>query len=497
MMLNINVGVLGHVDAGKTSLTKILSQTKSTAAFDKNPQSQERGITLDLGFSSFTTTTIPEALKGLYDKVQFTLVDCPGHASLIRTIIGGAQIIDFMLLVVDVTKGFQTQTGECLVIGEICCKKMIVVLNKVDLLADDKGVKRCTKKVQNTLSSTIFKDSPVVALSTLTNKGVDNLIQTMISFVSSAPIRNTSLPFLCQIDHCFNISGQGTVLTGTILQGIININDVIDIPALKVQKKVKTIQMFKKSMQQACAGDRVGLCITQFDAKVFERGLICSLNYVKESCYAICEAHKIKHYKNDVLTKSKFHVTFGHNTVMAVCTFFNTDFKYEDKLEETNNVLLEFTQPVLLPLNSIFIGSKLDADINANACRLAFWGTVTGLLNKNSLSNLKIYKTKTKTGFVDRLVNNNEIIVKNLFKKDSNLQLFIGLKIRLSTGETGIIESAFGQSGKVKVRINNALKDSTVALLNDKKNKTIKCDNVEVILRFKKYVFDTVKKIVQ
>ena len=137
-ILNFNIGVLGHIDSGKTSLAKALSSTASTASFDKNPQSKERGITLDLGFSSFQVP-IPEHLKEQgFDILQFTLVDCPGHASLIRTIIGGAQIIDMMMLVVDVTKGMQTQTAECLVIGEILCEKMVVVLNKTDLLKEDK-----------------------------------------------------------------------------------------------------------------------------------------------------------------------------------------------------------------------------------------------------------------------------------------------------------------------------------------------------------------------
>ena len=95
--LNFNIGVLGHVDSGKTSLCKALSTTASTAAFDKNPQSKERGITLDLGFSSFTMP-LPEARKGEFlgsGSVQYTLVDCPGHASLIRTIIGGKQARTF------------------------------------------------------------------------------------------------------------------------------------------------------------------------------------------------------------------------------------------------------------------------------------------------------------------------------------------------------------------------------------------------------------------
>jgi selenocysteine-specific elongation factor len=133
-ILNFNLGILGHVDSGKTSLSKALSTVASTACFDKNPQSKERGITLDLGFSSFKVES-PEHIntKG-FEEIQYTLVDCPGHASLIRTIIGGAQIIDMMVLVIDIVKGIQTQTAECLIIGEITCDKLMIVLNKLDLI---------------------------------------------------------------------------------------------------------------------------------------------------------------------------------------------------------------------------------------------------------------------------------------------------------------------------------------------------------------------------
>jgi selenocysteine-specific elongation factor len=109
--LNINIGILGHVDSGKTSLAKVISTLSSTACFDKSPQSQQQKITLDLGFSGLVLEP-NEKIKELgYDFVQFTFVDCPGHASLIKTIIGGAQIIDLMILVIDINKGIQTQTA--------------------------------------------------------------------------------------------------------------------------------------------------------------------------------------------------------------------------------------------------------------------------------------------------------------------------------------------------------------------------------------------------
>lgn len=244
-LLNLNIGVLGHVDSGKTSLAKVLSTIGSTASFDKNPQSRERGITIDLGFSSFVIP-IPPRLKeknptalAAVEMVQFTLVDCPGHASLIRTIIGGASIIDMMLLIVDVTKGMQTQTAECLVIGEITCDKMIVVLNKLDLLPEEKRasmVDKMSKRILKTLERTKFKDSTVVALSAKPGGGeMENSLAEPIGLNSlmealenqiELPVRDSNGAFLFAVDHCFSIRGQGTVMTGTVLQGTVRTNDV-------------------------------------------------------------------------------------------------------------------------------------------------------------------------------------------------------------------------------------------------------------------------------
>jgi len=172
-LLNLNVGVLGHVDSGKTSLVKALSTHLSTAALDKHPQSQQRGITLDLGFSAFVLE-MPDHLKSQmatddeYTHLQFTLVDCPGHASLIRTIIGGAQIIDLMVLVVDAVKGMQMQTGECLVVGELTTDRLVVALNKTDLLPPgaerEPALARAVARVQRALRGTRFAGCPVVPL---------------------------------------------------------------------------------------------------------------------------------------------------------------------------------------------------------------------------------------------------------------------------------------------------------------------------------------------
>ncbi|XP_029005987.1 selenocysteine-specific elongation factor isoform X1 [Betta splendens] len=565
--LNFNVGVLGHVDSGKTSLARALSSTASTAAFDKNPQSRERGITLDLGFSSFTVD-LPDHLRDeRYDSLQFTLVDCPGHASLIRTIIGGAHIIDLMMLVVDVVKGVQTQTAECLLIGELTCPRMVVVLNKVDLLPANKrqsAIEKMTKRLHKTLESTRFKECPVIAVAakpggpeapdTEEPQGVPELIE-LLKKQTYLPQRDPKGDLLMAVDHCFSIRGQGTVMTGTILKGSLAVNDTVEIPALKVTKKIKSVQMFRKPVSGATQGDRVGVCVTQFDPKLLERGLVCTPGSLRTLYAAVISVRKIGYFKGPLATRAKFHVTVGHETVMAKVAFFglppaapsgpppatarpcsleepftfDREYFYQDEYAAGQGeagsgadpeqwALLEFERPVTCPLLCLVIGSKLDTDIHANACRLAFQGRLLqGFEEKTytetALPRLHIYKTKQKEGQVERVTDDYTVIGRNLFKKETNLQLFVGLKVTLSTGESGVIEGGFGQSGKFKIRVPEGLRPETKQLMTSNSKKKGKgggkgspahedepkldSQPISIHLHFKRYVFDPHKKMVQ
>ncbi|TKS71655.1 Selenocysteine-specific elongation factor [Collichthys lucidus] len=570
--LNFNVGVLGHVDSGKTSLARALSSTASTAAFDKNPQSRERGITLDLGFSSFTVD-LPDHLRDdsggqkQYERLQFTLVDCPGHASLIRTIIGGAQIIDLMMLVVDVVKGVQTQTAECLLIGELTCPRMVVVLNKTDLLPPNKrqsAIEKMTKRLHKTLENTRFKECLVIAVAakpggpeapdTEEPHGVPELIE-LLKKQTYLPQRDPGGDLLMAVDHCFSIRGQGTVMTGTILQGSLAVNDTVEIPALKVTKKIKSVQMFRKPVTGAMQGDRVGVCVTQFDPKLLERGVVCTPGSLRTLYAAVISVRKIGYFKGSLATRAKFHITVGHETVMARVAFFglppvgasetipppsepcsletpftfDREYFYQDEYvtgqgeassapDPEQWALLEFERPVTCPSLCLVIGSKLDTDIHANACRLAFQGyLLQGFEDKGyaetALPRLRIYKTKHKEGQVERVTDDYTVIGRNLFKKETNLQLFVGLKVKLSTGETGVIEGGFGQSGKFKIRIQEGLCPETKQMLSSTSKKKgkggskgapaneeePKTDSQPIIihLHFKRYVFDPHKKMVQ
>ncbi|VDI00231.1 blast:Selenocysteine-specific elongation factor [Mytilus galloprovincialis] len=562
---NFNVGVLGHVDSGKTSLSKVLSTTASTACFDKNPQSKERGITLDLGFSSFTVD-MPDHLCSEYpdltsSKLQYTLVDCPGHASLIKTIIGGAQIIDLMILVIDIVKGMQTQTAECLVIGEITCPKMIVVLNKVDLLPPDKKeamIEKMKKRMQKTMESTKFAGCPIIPVAAKPGGpeggesdaiGLTDLIEKLKTH-TYRPKRNPEGPFIFSVDHCFSIRGQGTVMTGTALSGKAGINDTVEIPSMNVNKKIKSIQMFKQPTDKIVQGDRAGVCVTQFDPKQLERGLVCTPGSLPTFVAGIMTVSNILYYKGAINSKAKFHITTGHETVMAKVTFFGLyedsnskeadstsvldytkEYVYQDsfitntakqdqaeaqqRLPIKQYALIEYEKPVTCPHNSLVIGSKLDTDIHANMCRIAFHGQLLECFTDwkylvNNLPKLKVYKTKVREGLVERCQDEYTLIGKNLFKKETNIQSFVGLKVTLSSGEKGVIEGGFGQSGKFKVRIPDGVSKEIQQKYSGTKKKNKNKDSeanqdeqqtdhepIKIFLTFKRYVFDPEKKMKQ
>jgi selenocysteine-specific elongation factor len=465
-ILNINIGILGHVDSGKTSLVKALSTSLSTAALDKHPQSQQRGITLDLGFSSFTLS-LTDRINSLlidrhgvdhgYSTVQFTLVDCPGHASLIRTIIGGAQIIDMIILVVDANKGIQTQTAECIVIGEITTDIMIIALNKVDLLPENEREERIikmTRKIKKTLSTSKFKDITIIPISasvggekvaavssssssslipsssgaSSTNSslsfksntlsdGIDRLVDAIKENVP-IPNRNIHSSFYFAIDHCFPIKGHGTVITGTVLSGSVSVNQMIELPQLQQTRKVKSMQMFHKPVRYAKQGDRLGICITNIDSKLVERGIAATPSSVPLISSAVCMIKKIRFFKFPCKSNGKYHISIGHETVVATAIFlggnvfstmssfdlssstsmsssssysssaavlsagyeklfpqtefdWDSDHVFQDELINSDGlpygkepiqwVLLQFQQPVFCPIGSLIIGSKLDS----------------------------------------------------------------------------------------------------------------------------------------
>lgn len=552
-VLNVNVGVLGHVDSGKTSLVKTLSTLLSTAALDKSKESRQRGMTLDLGFSCFFLDMPPHLIDptNARSKLQMTLVDCPGHASLIRTIIGGAQIIDMVLLLVDAFKGWQAQTTECLVLAELTSPHLVVALNKIDMFSEDEREERveiAKKAVWKRLEGTRFANCTIVPVSACVGGekvaavdgadihrnetvNVDVLVETLQRELPP-PKRGSSDTFFFSIDHCFPIRGQGTVLTGTVLSGNIAVNQMLEFPTLGFERKVKSMQMFHRKVQRIRQGDRAGICISNFDPNLLERGFAGSPGAVQLLKGAIALVRKVPYFPGPLKCGAKFHISVGHATIMAVVTFwgahelaesyhhtsdgefgtdgsalpkgkksklllghsslggdadmaglprlkfdFNESFLHQDQMLETLNgdqdagnllhwALIDFQTPLYCPLDSLIIGSRLDMDTDASlssSCRLAFAGRLIEKVDPVvDSTRLKIYTPKEKQGVVAKLgdpfrrecdqeVVRYEIFGDSLFKKETNMKLFSGMKLVTQAGDVGEIKGSYGTAGQFRV----------------------------------------------
>ena len=302
-----------------------------------------------------------------------------------------------------------------------------------------------------------------------------------------------------------------------------------------MEKKVKSIQVFRKPVEKANQGDRCGICLTNLDSKLIERGIASSPNYVKNAFALVINLKIIKYFKATIQSGSKFHITIGYETILGKIELFGMlNFKknyifineinhqmYSEKFSNFHILaMIDFNfdsneidkVSSLTPPSGLVIGSKLDTDIHLNQCRLAFHGNILHLFNNKSykdlvdnknvntsgesfLSDLKIYKEKSKQGVVERKHDEFTLICRSLFKKETLVESYVNMKVNLSTGDIGSIMGTFGQSGKIKIRIENGLSDTAKQQLDNLNKKESKPIYVE--LHYKKYIFGKKNKLFQ
>lgn len=547
-LLNVNIGLLGHVDSGKTSLARALSDVFSTCALDKHPQSAARGITLDLGFSSFVAP-LPDHLAGstAYGGLRFTLVDCPGHASLIRTVIGGAAIMDAAILVIDVTKGMQTQTAECLVIAELTLPSdacLVLALNKADLLpaeGRDTALAKLQRRLAATLSTTRFAGAQQVVVSARPGggegfapggpqaEGTQELVQALLLCARERTgDTRRELPLLVAFDHCFAVRGSGTILTGTVLQGRIAVGQLVEVPAI-ARAKVKSLQAFRVPVQAAGPGDRVGICFPGLDSSRLERGILCEPGSVPIFTTAVARVQRVRFYKHALSSGVRLHVSIGHDTRMAELRFFAApqgpldthpvqhlppavgvavpasacalsaalwddaaDFEHVDELGPGDQqplwALLRFDGPVTCPHGALLLASRLDLE-GTNTCRLALHGRLAAVIPEGGLSRLRVFKRKQREGTVERWADSRTAIVRGLFKKETDMTPFEGMRVECCGGHAGVLQGAFGKSGKVKVVFSSPLFEP--------EQDAAASPAYAVYLSYKKFVYAHTKKLTQ
>ncbi len=259
-MKHIILGTAGHVDHGKTSLIKALTNVDT----DRLKEEKERGITIELGFAPLV----------LPDGQKIGIVDVPGHEKFVKNMVAGAAGIDLVALVIAADEGVMPQTREHFEICELLgIKRGIVALTKIDMV-DEEWLALVQEDVRNFLEGTFLEESPIVPLSSVTGAGLPEFLQALSEIISTLDERTDSGLFRLPVDRVFTMKGFGTVVTGTLASGKIRVGDTIEIMPSGEQAKIRGIQVHNDTAQEAQAGQRTAINLQGTDRTTIERGYV-------------------------------------------------------------------------------------------------------------------------------------------------------------------------------------------------------------------------------
>ena len=281
---HVNIGTIGHVDHGKTTLTAAITKVLSAkggaefmdyANIDKAPEERERGITINTAHVEYQT-----------EKRHYAHVDCPGHADYVKNMITGAAQMDGAILVIAATDGPMAQTREHILLArQVGVPRMVVFLNKCDMVDDEELLDLVEMEVRELLTEYGFDgdNTPIIrgsALKALEGdpkyvKAIEDLMDAVDEWIPT-PERDNDKPFLMSIEDVFTITGRGTVVTGRVERGQLKLNDTVEIVGLKDTKStvVTGIEMFRKQLDYAEAGDNAGVLLRGIDRSEVERGQV-------------------------------------------------------------------------------------------------------------------------------------------------------------------------------------------------------------------------------
>ncbi|GAB3198989.1 MULTISPECIES: elongation factor Tu [Pontibacter] len=358
---HVNIGTIGHVDHGKTTLTaaittvlakKGLAALRDFSSIDNAPEEKERGITINTSHVEYAT-----------ENRHYAHVDCPGHADYVKNMVTGAAQMDGAILVVAATDGPMPQTREHILLArQVGVPQLVVFMNKVDMVDDPELLELVEMEIRELLSFYDFDGDniPVIQGSALGGlngdekwvKTIEELMEAVDSFIP-IPARLTDLPFLMPVEDVFSITGRGTVATGRIERGVINSGEQVDILGMgaeNLKSTVTGVEMFRKILDRGEAGDNVGLLLRGIEKTDIRRGMV------------ICKPGSVKphtHFKAEVYVLSKEEG--GRHT-----PFFN---KYRPQFyfrttDVTGEIILPEGVEMVMPGDNITIEVKL---INAVA----------------------------------------------------------------------------------------------------------------------------------
>ena len=281
---HVNIGTIGHVDHGKTTLTSAITMVLAKKGFaearkyediDNAPEEKARGVTINISHQEYET-----------EKRHYAHIDAPGHADYVKNMITGAAQMDGAILVVSAADGPMPQTREHILLAkQVGVPAIIVFLNKVDMVSDPELIELVEMEVRELLTKYQYPgaETPIVRGSALkatqgdaeAEKAILELMDKVDEYIPT-PVRDTEKPFLMPVEDVFSIKGRGTVVTGRVERGLIKVNDTIEIVGVKPTKStvITGIEMFRKSLDDAQAGDNAGLLLRGIEKKDVERGQV-------------------------------------------------------------------------------------------------------------------------------------------------------------------------------------------------------------------------------
>ena len=353
---HVNIGTIGHVDHGKTTLTAAISsvlasqglaETRDFSSIDNAPEEKERGITINTSHIEYST-----------ENRHYAHVDCPGHADYVKNMVTGAAQMDGAILVVAATDGPMPQTREHILLGrQVGVPRMVVFMNKVDMVDDEELIELVDMEIRELLSFYDYDgdNTPVIAGSALgALNGEEKWVATVNELMEAVdtwielPPRDMDKPFLMPVEDVFTITGRGTVATGRIETGVINTGDAVDILGMGAEKLSSTVtgvEMFRKILDRGEAGDNVGILLRGVEKTDIKRGMV------------ICEPGKTTphlEFKAEIYVLKKEeggrHTPF-HNKYRPQFYFRTTDV--------TGEIFLTDGREMVMPGDNVTITVKL------------------------------------------------------------------------------------------------------------------------------------------
>lgn len=311
-MKHVIIGTAGHVDHGKTMLIKALTGLET----DRLCEEKKRGITIDLGFAHIEFP----------DHTQAGIIDVPGHEKFIKNMLSGAGGIDLAMLVVAADEGFMPQTVEHLdILSLLGIRDGVVVITKTDMVEPD-WVDIIREDVADHVANTFLEGKPVVAVSSYTGEGIEELREILRQQVAQVAVRNEQIPFRLPVDRVFSKDGFGTVVTGTMIEGNLSVGDTVEVMPSGETAKVRTLQVHNNSVPRACAGQRAAVNLAGLHKTQLQRGDVLSKpGSLRETLMLDVKLTNLKHSGRTIRTGSPVHFYHGARTLLCKAVLLDRD----------------------------------------------------------------------------------------------------------------------------------------------------------------------------